>query len=497
MKKLLLLLLSVFLFTADSKNLLAFPDCKHVENSDFEIRDFFIKDFTMRTFIVQTRAKDSETLFNHITIKEPNPSAREDANTTDDEKYGSTKIDMTLYINDVPLDPIKRSINKVKEGVSKNLSWEVKPAKEIDFQEACITMKNSAGVVIDRFPYTIPNSMKEPGQQPLVLNIQPRGGTIGDTITMLVQNPGKDLNQIVINIIKPLEEQEGYAYLDKEKCNLFPYYLSEEKTENNTSFHELKFTLSNYLAKECGFNMKDYTFFEKMFGRDIKIKLTVNARPSTIETITLLEPSWKKYSITLGALITLLFMGILAYFSNKINFFPDIFIDPVINTYSLANFQSFAWTIVLMGSYFYIAVCQGLILGNPQLPEFNFSLIALLGVSYGGMIASNYVDKRKEKFIVRKEKPELRDLIFDPNGGIDMARMQLFGFNLICLLLYVYYLLKSNPLNGLPSIPETLHSLLGTSQAGYIGSQAVAQMVSAPKEQADKKEEKQETKPES
>lgn len=184
-------------------------------------------------------------------------------------------------------------------------------------------------------------------------------------------------------------------------------------------------------------------------------------------------------------------MLILAYFSKKINFFPDIFLDPETNSYSLANFQSFMWTIVLMGSYFYIAVCQGLILGNPELPEFDFSLIGLLGVSYGGMILSNYVDKRKSHLVIRKDKPELRDLIFDPKGGIDMARMQLFGFNLVCLLLYIYYLLKANPLNGLPSIPETLHSLLGTSQAGYIGSQAVTQMVGTNAKEEAKEEPKE------
>ncbi|MBK7055569.1 MAG: hypothetical protein IPO06_23525 [Leptospiraceae bacterium] len=47
---------------------------------------------------------------------------------------------------------------------------------------------------------------------------------------------------------------------------------------------------------------------------------------------------------------------------------------------------------------------------------------------------------------------------------------------------------KTNPLHGLPSIPEPLHTLLGTSQAGYIGSQAVTQMVAAGKEPEQRKE---------
>lgn len=450
-------------------------NCQRVSNSPIQIRDFFIKDFTMKTFIIQTEAKDSETLKSLLEL-EPEEGGR----LAEKEDVGR-RVDsqnFTVYVNDIPMEDITRSYNKIKTETTE-LKWEVKPSRDFDTKDVCVIIKSDKdkGKVFDRFPYQIPNSMKEPGQQPLVLDIHPKGGTIGDTITMKVQNPGKDLDKIVVYVLKPKQEQDGYVYLDKEKCALFPFFLSEEKIANKVNYHELKFTLSNYLASGCGFDTENYNIFEKMFGKDISIKLSINARPSKIEKLTILNESWKGFAVTMGALITLLFLGILAYFSKKINFFPDILLDPETNSYSLANFQSFLWTLVLMGSYFYIAVCQGLILGNPELPEFNFSLIGLLGVSYGGMIAANYVDKRKKHLVIRKDKPELRDLIFDPNGGIDMARMQLFGFNLICLLLYIYYLLKANPLNGLPSIPETLHTLLGTSQAGYVGSQAVTQMV--------------------
>ncbi|HMV43347.1 MAG TPA: hypothetical protein PK079_21360 [Leptospiraceae bacterium] len=428
----------------------------------------------MRTFIIQTEAKDPETLKSFVEFE-----VEEGGRSSEPKEDKGQRVDypkLTVYINDIPFEDITRSYNTIRSETTE-LKWEVKPSRDFDSKDVCVLIKSESGKILDRFPYKIPASMNEPGQQPLVLDIHPKGGTIGDTITMKVQNPGKDLDKIVVYILKPKQEQEGYVYLDKEKCALFPFYLSEEKITNKTSYHEIKFTLSNYLANRCGFDTEKYNLFEKMFGKDISIKLSINARPSKIEKLTILNESWKGFAVTMGALITLLFLGILAYFSKKINFFPDILLDPETNSFSLANFQSFLWTLVLMGSYFYIAVCQGLILGNPELPEFNFSLIGLLGVSYGGMIAANYVDKRKKHMVIKKDKPELRDLIFDPSGGIDMARMQLFGFNLICLLLYIYYLLKANPLNGLPSIPETLHTLLGTSQAGYIGSQAVTQMI--------------------
>lgn len=454
-------LVQVFIFillTQVGSTLQAESECEEIKEGKVKIMDFFVKDFTMKTFIIQTVFDNHTALLENYDLEKKKPK-------------------MPVLINDIRMGNIRGSANEVQKGSTK-LNWEVKPTREIDFQDACITLYDTNGNRT-RFRYKIPDRMNKPGEQPNILGIEPKGGSIGDTMTLKVQNPGKDLDKISISILKSEKDQEKYKYKDKAACNIFPYYMSEEKImgkgKNRKTYHEIKFTLSHYLSEECDI---EYLYFEKLFGKSIQIKLYSNARPSKVETLILLSDHWKQFAVTMGLLITIIFMAMLAYLSKKINFFPDILLDTDTNSYSLANFQSFAWTIVLMGSYFYIAICQGLILGNPELPDFNFSLIALLGVSYGGMIASNYVDKRKKENITRKDKPELRDLIFDPHGGIDMARMQLFAFNMVSLILYVFYLIKSNPLVGLPTIPETLHTLLGTSQAGYIGSQAVTQMVS-------------------
>ena len=95
------------------------------------------------------------------------------------------------------------------------------------------------------------------------------------------------------------------------------------------------------------------------------------------------------------------------------------------------------------------------------------------------------LDRRKKDPGNVKHKPELKDLISDPDGGISLSRLQLLGFTLISIIVYIFYLFKANVLNGLPGIPETLHTMLLTSQGGYLGSKAITK--------DDKQEDKKET----
>jgi prepilin signal peptidase PulO-like enzyme (type II secretory pathway) len=161
-------------------------------------------------------------------------------------------------------------------------------------------------------------------------------------------------------------------------------------------------------------------------------------------------------------------IGSVAWILGKWNIMPNILLDVETNTYSLSRFQAFAWTVVLLGSYFYIAICTGLVLRDGVIPDFNPSLIGLMSISYTGLISSHFLGKKNPKNEIKGQPPELSNL-FATNGNIDISRLQLLCFTIVAIAVYLYNLIISNTLSGLPDIPPTLHGLLLTSQGSYIG----------------------------
>ncbi|MCX7998540.1 MAG: hypothetical protein N3A69_06235 [Leptospiraceae bacterium] len=141
--------------------------------------------------------------------------------------------------------------------------------------------------------------------------------------------------------------------------------------------------------------------------------------------------------------------------------------DQVTNTYSLSRFQAFIWTITLFASYLYIALCYGL-LKDGEIPEFNMSLLGLMGISYGSLISANHLSKKNPKNELKDREAGLSDLIMH-NGVIDITRFQMFSFTILTVILYVFNLYNADILMGMPDIPTTLHGLLLSSQAGYLG----------------------------
>jgi hypothetical protein len=86
-----------------------------------------------------------------------------------------------------------------------------------------------------------------------------------------------------------------------------------------------------------------------------------------------------------------------------------VILDSRTGSYSLAKFQSFAWTIVLIGNYFYVAICAILLFRNGKLPDFKVSLIALMGISYAGLVTSNYLDNKVPTNRIFKRVPRWKD----------------------------------------------------------------------------------------
>ncbi|MCB1176100.1 MAG: IPT/TIG domain-containing protein, partial [Leptospiraceae bacterium] len=374
------------------------------------------------------------------------------------------------------------------------LNYEIIPDKSLrEKKELCIgiyTKESSAkGIFLDTLYYELPDSRSEAGNQPLIKEITPGAGIIGDTVTIIGKNLGTNVEDIRIQILsdnkgssssffdRENDETETYPFDDFSRCAINPFYLSSPFPVGDTSemLQELKFTIPSYIDnKNNCLEDPNFSFSDIIFGKSINLKLMTNARPSTIEEIRFLHKKWKVFYGIISIILTFGFMGLLALIIKKANFLPDILLDVKTNSYTLANFQAYVWTIVLLGSYFYVALCQWTILVNKMiLPDFNAKLTALLGISFGGSILSTMIQKREREKPIKKENPEWKDLISDNFGAIDVSKLQLLGFTIVTIIIYLLYLAKCNPLKGLPDIPETLHGLLGISQASYLATKAV------------------------
>lgn len=455
------LLFLVFTGSINSQDI----SCEKVE-SNFFIKDFYVKDFSRNLFHISIKSKNRELLPNLIEFKNDKDKTPYDiAKEKEDPK--STSIEKIKFITKIG----KREAERIRGSYfhrkdSSVISYELLSAENDPSGPTCISLYDDKYQLLGTFLYTIPDRNENAGEQPLITEITPNAGVIGETITIRGRNFQDNLDNIYIYIIDEEQDPE-YEYGDREKYTILPFYLSPK---NEKEFQEVKFTIPSYDLKS---EYDKYRLHEKIYGKKLSIKLMANYRPSTTENLVLLKSYWKWIAGGFSIFVTASFMLSIAFVLKKFNFTHEILLDAKSNTYSLSNFQSFAWTIVFIGSYFYVAICSGLILDKSELPDFNYSLIGLMGISYGGLLTSSYLDRRKKENGTKKHKPELKDLISDPEGGISLSRLQLLGFTLISIIVYIFYLFKANVLNGLPGIPETLHTMLLTSQGGYLGSKAI------------------------
>lgn len=320
--------------------------------------------------------------------------------------------------------------------------------------------------LVANYRIEIPERYSNPGKQPIVYFITPEAGKRGDTITVTGKNFGNDIDDIVLYFGEFIKTEQGEVY--REILERKPFYLSSVNEEGN---QELKFHIPSRTDLT-----EDY-----LYKRNLTLQVNVNGRPSGLLKLVVLTESWKLWLGLFSILILALLYLCLVFILKKFNFLDMLFIDKTTNTYSLSRFQALIWTVVLIGGYFYIAICNGLLLGTGVIPDFPPSLIGLLSVSYVGLIGANGLGSKKPKNEIIDTPPQLSNL-FSSGGSIDMARLQLFAFTVVGTLIYLYNLFKVNPLNGLPEIPTTLLGLMGVSQTGYLsgkvlGDKAIVNML--------------------
>jgi hypothetical protein len=431
------------------------------QDKDYKIMFFEPKDLSRDAFLMSVRTESPDLFINELSQKkwavrlEVTKYPKKRKRSTGEELQPRKQI---VYA-DIYSSYIKRDHDDPKQ-----VNFEVGVYSKLDQGDATIFLYSVDGrneMLVDTFIAEIPERNADPGRQPVIEVVTPGAGAKGDIISVVGRNFGSDIDNIVVYLGEKLEDSpEGFKELYERK----PLYLSPPNEEKK---QELRFHIPTRTALSSTF----------LYRKKHHFKVIVAGRPTGLKELVILSDNWKFWIASLSIFIIILMYFGLAYILKKFNFWDMILIDKTTNTYSLSRFQALIWTVVLLGSYFYIAISNGLLLGNGTIPDFNPSLIGLLSISYVGMIGANGLGNKKPKNEIISVPPQLSNL-FSSGGSIDLARLQLFGFTVIGVLIYLYNLVNTNPLNGLPDLPTTLLGLMGVSQSGYLGGKVIGDKVS-------------------
>lgn len=151
--------------------------------------------------------------------------------------------------------------------------------------------------------------------------------------------------------------------------------------------------------------------------------------------------------------------------------------DKKTNTLSLSKLQAFLWTIIIFWSYLYLALGKMLIMCDFSIPQLDLSLIELLGISYGGLIAARGLGNTRPKNDLVTTEQKISDF-FSENNEISLPRLQLFIFTFVGIAIYILNLFNPELFDkGLPEIPGTLNGLFLVSQGGYLGGKLTGSTV--------------------
>jgi hypothetical protein len=362
------------------------------------------------------------------------------------------KLKVTIEDKDVKIIP-----DQTQSGNFLSFEVEVEVPQGITPGRSIVGVKYDGGLIDSRY-VDIPDPSHAPGKQPEILKIDPVSGIEGADITIVGRNFGNDLSKVKIWLEKR-EKKDGKEVYTKVDEPIKPLSVPDQQNQQQ----RLRFTIPT-----------DQKLIEKHWlSNKARLYVTVDSQPSNNLDLTVVVSNWRIKVLLLAVMLIIVLLGLLAITVKKWDILKTVFIDKKTNTYSLSKCQAFAWTVILIGSYFYLAIGRGLILCKGVIPDFNPSLLGLMGISYSGTLAACKIDARIPKNDLTEPLPRLSDL-FSEGGEISLPRFQLVGFTVAAILIYVYNLTSADLLvKGLPDIPLTLLGLLGGSQLGYIGGKVL------------------------
>ncbi len=335
-----------------------------------------------------------------------------------------------------------------------------------DWQRMCPVEKQKVGVFHEDVEIGTVNAERllppaTAGTQPYIACIRPEGGPEGSEISIIGNNLGKDTGEVLVCLYRGAKEGGDVSPEMAAPIPVIPLSLSAPQPEKpeKKGRQELKFLIPE----------EQNLSGQILFPNTMQVRIIVNGQSSGPARIKVVGKNFYNWLIVPA----LILLGLLAYViflfvrrrGIKIETF---FIDKKTNTYSLSKCQAIAWTAVLVGSYFYYAIGSSIIIERGVIPDFNASLLPLLGISYSGLLIARSIGTFIPKNDLEVVPPSLKDLVCE-GGEISINRLQLVCFNITGILIYLYNLSGPNLLiKGLPNIPETLLGLLGVSQGGYL-----------------------------
>ncbi len=185
------------------------------------------------------------------------------------------------------------------------------------------------------------------------------------------------------------------------------------------------------------------------------------------ETTIYLVGRWGSFGIAIGFLVVVLILTVMVKSKDGINFFqsPD-------GAVSVSKVQVWMWTMTIIFSYVYLFLWQG----PPD--TFPDSLWELMGISALSTGTAKYISvvtgKAQQPAPVVQEKIAKQNWLvsmLSDDGQPSMMRLQMFGWTLVTVFLFLMYLHKNR---GLWNVPQALVILMGISHAGYLADKGAA-----------------------
>ncbi len=187
---------------------------------------------------------------------------------------------------------------------------------------------------------------------------------------------------------------------------------------------------------------------------------------------------WKWYAVLIG-LGVLVVLGAIAAIPTKGKLWQ--LADGADGRASTSKFQWLLWMMVIIFAYSALWVLrtrQGQYAASSQVPV---NLLTVLGFSTGTAavakgITAGYVqsDRLAKPVAVKGSKG---GLIQDDSGVPDLAKLQMIGFTLVAVGIFLWTLghqIFTNPVStSLPNIDSSMLVLMGVSQGGYLGKKLV------------------------
>ncbi len=190
-----------------------------------------------------------------------------------------------------------------------------------------------------------------------------------------------------------------------------------------------------------------------------------------------LSPGWKSLAVLSGlGLLAVLYVATAVTSGGKWD--PRELFKGADGRLSTSKFQWLLWIVVVAYAYTVLWVLRAEQGNYAAISEVPVNLLTVLGFSTGTAaaakgITSGYVQTSR----VAKNNVTAGGILSDDSGAPELAKIQVMGFTLIALIIFLVTLahqIASNPvISSLPNLDSSLLVLMGISSGGYLGKKLV------------------------